>query len=446
VAASGGTSNKENGLGQGSGQGSGQGQAQGSGQGRGQGSRRRLRDAAAKDDFSSIRARQRQGEQGKKDGMFPAPAMVNGLPALGRFGPIHNHHKKVTNATAGSSAMNPVAAMEKLHQKDPALLHASQAHQQSPVHEQQHQSHQQHQRARRNSSATNTPQQQPQPALALTPTATATNSGSNGSSTCGGGGCLDAAAVKAASAAPAPFPLAVNEQDDAPLVVDGRPMRIVVYSRDGNGNGRSFAGEDLLIERLQQAGAAAVKCCNYGKTTLEEQIALAYQADVVMGIHGAALAHAVFGPRGLLTLELKTMYGYGSTVFARISDSRRGLHAQVNVHGYWRPGGHKPIDEPLVRRILALLRQGMHMTRTAKTDNSWGRVEGQLVKGREKGDFIAGPSAMDSDELRHVLGPVLSKQEQVCHSLVQRKMKEEIGTKLAENCDYKEYCDDKKRR
>jgi len=65
---------------------------------------------------------------------------------------------------------------------------------------------------------------------------------------------------------------------------------------------------------------------------LQEQITLAFQADVVMGVHGAALAHAVFAPRGVLTLELKTLYGYGSTVFARISDARMGLHAQVGPH------------------------------------------------------------------------------------------------------------------
>ena len=51
-----------------------------------------------------------------------------------------------------------------------------------------------------------------------------------------------------------------------------------------------------------------------------------------MGVHGAALAHAVFAPRGVLTLELKTLYGYGSTVFARISDARMGLHAQVGPY------------------------------------------------------------------------------------------------------------------
>ena len=65
-----------------------------------------------------------------------------------------------------------------------------------------------------------------------------------------------------------------------------------------SGQGRTLAGEDLLVRRLNEAGAAATKCCDYAKVSFEEQITLAYQADVVMGIHGAALTHAVFGPRG----------------------------------------------------------------------------------------------------------------------------------------------------
>ena len=65
-----------------------------------------------------------------------------------------------------------------------------------------------------------------------------------------------------------------------------------------SGQGRTLAGEDLLVRRLNEAGAAATKCCDYATTSFEEQITLAYQADVVMGIHGAALTHAVFGPRG----------------------------------------------------------------------------------------------------------------------------------------------------
>jgi hypothetical protein len=87
---------------------------------------------------------------------------------------------------------------------------------------------------------------------------------------------------------------------------------------------------------------------------LQEQITLAFQADVVMGVHGAALAHAVFAPRGVLTLELKTLYGYGSTVFARISDARVGLHAQVGPYlGPYISPLSRPLSKPTRPRGLA---------------------------------------------------------------------------------------------
>jgi hypothetical protein len=48
-----------------------------------------------------------------------------------------------------------------------------------------------------------------------------------------------------------------------------------------------------------------------------------------MGLHGAALVHTVFARSGVITVELKTLYGYTSMVFALASDSREGLHGQV---------------------------------------------------------------------------------------------------------------------
>ena len=54
------------------------------------------------------------------------------------------------------------------------------------------------------------------------------NDNNNGSAQCGGGGC--AVLPKGLSTA-LPFPLSLNEKDTSALVIDGRPLRIVVYSR-----------------------------------------------------------------------------------------------------------------------------------------------------------------------------------------------------------------------
>lgn len=72
--------------------------------------------------------------------------------------------------------------------------------------------------------------------------------------------------------------------DKAPgdsLVVDGRPLRVVLYSRGTSGKGRSMQGEDLIIKALTLHGAEAAICCDFSRSTLEEQLAYAVHADVV---------------------------------------------------------------------------------------------------------------------------------------------------------------------
>lgn len=59
------------------------------------------------------------------------------------------------------------------------------------------------------------------------------------------------------------------------------PLRIVVYSRGSSGKGRSMKGEELLVSALQQRGAAATLCCDFGRLTLDQQLSYAVHADVV---------------------------------------------------------------------------------------------------------------------------------------------------------------------
>ena len=49
-----------------------------------------------------------------------------------------------------------------------------------------------------------------------------------------------------------------------------------------SGQGRTLAGEDLLVRRLNEAGAAATKCCDYAKTSFEEQITLVNKRNLIL--------------------------------------------------------------------------------------------------------------------------------------------------------------------
>ena len=62
---------------------------------------------------------------------------------------------------------------------------------------------------------------------------------------------------------------------------DNSPLRVVLFTRGSSGRGRSMKGEDKLVQGINNAGGLAVLCCDYDKTSLEEQLSFAYYADAV---------------------------------------------------------------------------------------------------------------------------------------------------------------------
>ena len=73
----------------------------------------------------------------------------------------------------------------------------------------------------------------------------------------------------------------VVNTDNSQLIIDNKPIKIVLYTRGDSGTGRSIANERYLISKLQSYGATAVICCDYNHMSLDEQVAYAYHADVV---------------------------------------------------------------------------------------------------------------------------------------------------------------------
>ena len=59
---------------------------------------------------------------------------------------------------------------------------------------------------------------------------------------------------------------------------------------------------------------------------LGTQLALAVHADVVMGQHGAGLAHALFAAAGCIVLEFKTVYGYQLDLFRLAAGASPSVH------------------------------------------------------------------------------------------------------------------------
>lgn len=59
------------------------------------------------------------------------------------------------------------------------------------------------------------------------------------------------------------------------------PIKAVLFTRGTSGHGRSIAKEQLLVDALMARGAAVFFCCDFSQTTLEEQLHVVLQADVV---------------------------------------------------------------------------------------------------------------------------------------------------------------------
>ena len=204
-------------------------------------------------------------------------------------------------------------------------------------------------------------------------------------------------------------------------------MKIVLYTRGDSGKGRSMKGESKLIDLLNQNGAIAIICCDFDKTTLEEQIGYAYHADAIVGLHGAALAHGIFSRHGYYSLELKTLYGYTSILFGIISDSRQGYHSQIDVRDYFIAGGHKPIDDPLINKVLETLNEvaNFHHRHDLLPIH---QPDSESIKFMSKpGDFIMNHAIIPS-ELNHILGPKANQAKNVCSTLIFTQVRKQLGS------------------
>ncbi len=62
-------------------------------------------------------------------------------------------------------------------------------------------------------------------------------------------------------------------------------LKVVIFSRGSSGKGRSMRGEQLIVKAFKSAGALAAFCCDYEKTSLEDQLSYAYYADAVRIVH-----------------------------------------------------------------------------------------------------------------------------------------------------------------
>lgn len=113
----------------------------------------------------------------------------------------------------------------------------------------------------------------------------------------------------------------------------------------------------VLTTILLYSGANALICCDFRTVSMRDQLGYAYHADAIIGLHGAGLVNNYYAPRGVITVELKTIYGYDLTLFAVSGEARLGSHVELNIKPYHQWGKpqskNRPMDAPLIDRIVA---------------------------------------------------------------------------------------------
>lgn len=150
---------------------------------------------------------------------------------------------------------------------------------------------------------------------------------------------------------------------------------------------------------------------------------------------------------GSVSLELKTLYGYESVLFGLVADSRRGVHAQVDVRKYFVPGGHKPVDDALVGRTLAVLEEALRHQELDDDSVQKGHVgpthqSPQVLRARDsivdkvvavstkwKGDMVHGPASTEPASTGHILGPLQSNQTAVCEGMQFARVRRHLEVK-----------------
>jgi hypothetical protein len=158
----------------------------------------------------------------------------------------------------------------------------------------------------------------------------------------------------------------------------------------------------------------------------------------IIGLHGAALIHGIFAPRGLVMVEFKMQYAYTSLLFPLVTDSREGTHAVLDTREYFfvrgqklKPGARVPdgaVDARLIDRTTELLQYTLDLPRTSDQIK---------LNNPEKfpRDFIFNtirlhedrPSSPEFVELGHLLGPHRTQNiTQNCKKMILSRAREEI--------------------
>lgn len=194
----------------------------------------------------------------------------------------------------------------------------------------------------------------------------------------------------------------------------GKNLQITIFSRD-NSAYRSLSGEDLIAAALRREGHNVTVSRSTGVRSLQQQLEEAMHTDVVVGVHGAGIAHGLFASTRGVIIEMKTSYGFNLALMAVISDARLHTHVQLDVRKYTDKAPVGTVDEALVQRVVSALNKALEMQLHDQDINQVKHLNTPGVV-----DVILGPTSQ-SGQFDHILGPFNQKDPselvKVCQNL-----------------------------
>ena len=126
----------------------------------------------------------------------------------------------------------------------------------------------------------------------------------------------------------------------------------------------------------------------------------------MVGLHGAGSTSAVFSRPGVILVELRTVYGYDTDIFARVADSRNGTYVHIDIRAYSKVRRLHYADEALAKRIV----NGIFAAQKHQTMPS---PKSLIRIASAHDDYIVGPSIATGD-LAGLMGPRASLLTTTC--------------------------------